>query len=100
MTPLLFALPALLDLVPKLGALFSSGSAMSTRNLEAAQVVVDVAKQAIGARNEQQLKDNLGSIGWNLTPDQVKKLDAASTLPAAYPYWHQAGFAERNPPPV
>jgi aryl-alcohol dehydrogenase-like predicted oxidoreductase len=59
-----------------------------------------VSTVVIGARNEQQLKDNLGSIGWNLTPDQVKKLDAASTLPAAYPYWHQAGFAERNPPPV
>jgi aryl-alcohol dehydrogenase-like predicted oxidoreductase len=59
-----------------------------------------VSTVVIGARNEQQLKDNLGSIGWNLTPDQVKKLDAASALPAAYPYWHQAGFAERNPPPV
>ena len=59
-----------------------------------------VSTVVIGARNEQQLKDNLGSIGWNLTPDHVKKLDAASALPAAYPYWHQAGFAERNPPPV
>jgi aryl-alcohol dehydrogenase-like predicted oxidoreductase len=59
-----------------------------------------VSTVVIGARNEQQLRDNLGSIGWNLTPDQVKKLDAASALPAAYPYWHQAGFAERNPPPV
>jgi aryl-alcohol dehydrogenase-like predicted oxidoreductase len=59
-----------------------------------------VSTVVIGARNEQQLKDNLGAIGWNLTSDQVKKLDDASAAPAAYPYWHQAGFAERNPPPV
>ena len=54
----------------------------------------------IGARNEEQLRANLGSIGWKLTPEQVAKLDAASALPTAYPYWHQAQFAERNPPPV
>jgi aryl-alcohol dehydrogenase-like predicted oxidoreductase len=54
----------------------------------------------IGARNEQQLKDNLGAVGWNLTAEQVKKLDAASDVTPAYPYWHQRGFAERNPPPV
>jgi len=53
----------------------------------------------IGARNEEQLKQNLGAIGWNLTPEQVKKLDAASAVPFAYPYWHQKWF-ERNPFPV
>ena len=42
-----------------------------------------------GARNEQQLQDNLGAIGWNLTTDQVKRLDAVSEVPPAYPYWHQ-----------
>ena len=59
-----------------------------------------VATVIIGARNEQQLKDNLGSVGWNLTPDQVARLDAASAVPLAYPYWHQRGFTERNPAPV
>jgi aryl-alcohol dehydrogenase-like predicted oxidoreductase len=59
-----------------------------------------VSSVVIGARNEQQLKDNLGAVGWKLTPEQVKKLDAASNLTPAYPYWHQRGFAERNPPPV
>jgi aryl-alcohol dehydrogenase-like predicted oxidoreductase len=59
-----------------------------------------VANVIVGARNEEQLRQNLGAIGWNLTPAQVKKLDAASAVPAAYPYWHQRGFAERNPPPV
>jgi aryl-alcohol dehydrogenase-like predicted oxidoreductase len=59
-----------------------------------------VANVIIGARNEEQLRQNLGAVGWNLTPEQVAKLDAASTTTLAYPYWHQRGFTERNPPPV
>jgi len=59
-----------------------------------------VSSVIIGARNEQQLKDNLGAVGWNLTADQIKKLDAASATAKPYPYWHQSGFSERNPPPV
>ena len=59
-----------------------------------------VANVIIGARNEEQLRQNLGAVGWNLTPEQVAKLDAASASTLAYPYWHQRGFTERNPPPV
>ena len=59
-----------------------------------------VANVIIGARNEEQLRQNLGAVGWNLTADQVARLDAASALPAPYPYWHQRQFADRNPPPV
>jgi len=59
-----------------------------------------VSNIIIGARNELQLQENLGAVGWNLSPDQVALLDAASAVPLAYPYWHQQGFAERNPPPV
>jgi aryl-alcohol dehydrogenase-like predicted oxidoreductase len=59
-----------------------------------------VANVIVGARNEEQLRQNLGAIGWNLTPEQVAKLDAASATTLIYPYWHQRGFAERNPPPV
>ncbi len=59
-----------------------------------------VATVIIGARNEEQLKQNLGSVGWNLTPEQMKKLDAASEQTKTYPYWHQTGFTERNPLPV
>ena len=59
-----------------------------------------VSTVVIGARNEEQLKQNLGAVGWDLTKEQVAKLDAASELTPAYPYWHQRGFAERNPPPV
>jgi aryl-alcohol dehydrogenase-like predicted oxidoreductase len=58
-----------------------------------------VSTVIIGARNEQQLKDNLGAVGWNLTKEQVAKLDAASATPKSYPYWHQQGFG-RNPSPV
>jgi aryl-alcohol dehydrogenase-like predicted oxidoreductase len=59
-----------------------------------------VATLVIGARNEEQLRANLGAIGWQLTPEQITKLDAASVTPLSYPYWHQAGFSERNPFPV
>ena len=52
-----------------------------------------------GARNEEQLKQNLDAVGWNLTLDQVKKLDAASEIPAAYPYWHQRQYSILNAAP-
>jgi aryl-alcohol dehydrogenase-like predicted oxidoreductase len=45
-----------------------------------------------GARNEEQLKQNLGAVGWNLTLDQVQRLDKASETLPSYPYWHQRGF--------
>jgi aryl-alcohol dehydrogenase-like predicted oxidoreductase len=59
-----------------------------------------VANVIIGARNEEQLRQNLASVGWNLTTDQVAKLDAASDLTPTYPYWHQRQFANRNPIPT
>jgi aryl-alcohol dehydrogenase-like predicted oxidoreductase len=59
-----------------------------------------VATIVIGARTEDQLKQNLGAVGWNLTPQQVARLDAASAVTPAYPYWHQRGFKERNPFPT
>jgi aryl-alcohol dehydrogenase-like predicted oxidoreductase len=59
-----------------------------------------VSTLVIGARNEEQLKANLGAVGWKLSAEQIAKLDAASEVPLAYPYWHQRQFGERNPPPV
>lgn len=59
-----------------------------------------VATVIVGARNEEQLRQNLAAVGWNLTKEQVAKLDAASAVTPAYPYWHQKGFHERNPFPV
>jgi aryl-alcohol dehydrogenase-like predicted oxidoreductase len=54
----------------------------------------------IGARNEEQLKQNLGAVGWHLTPEQVKRLDKVSETPPIYPYWHQRQNPELNPLPV
>ena len=59
-----------------------------------------VATIIVGARNEDQLRQNLGAVGWNLTPAQMAKLDAASATALAYPYWHQRAFPELNPAPV
>ncbi len=58
-----------------------------------------VANVIIGARNEAQLKDNLGALGWSLTSEQIARLDVASATTVAYPYWHQRTY-ERNPKPV
>ena len=62
-----------------------------------------VSSVIIGARNEEQLRQNLGAVGWTLTPEQMKKLDAASEVTAPYPYFpyrRQEGFARLNPPAV
>jgi aryl-alcohol dehydrogenase-like predicted oxidoreductase len=59
-----------------------------------------VANVVIGARNETQLLQNLGAVGWSLTPAQIAKLDAASAKTPIYPYWHQMDFESRNPKPV
>jgi aryl-alcohol dehydrogenase-like predicted oxidoreductase len=59
-----------------------------------------VSTVIVGARNEEQLRANLGAVGWNLTAEQVAVLDAASAVTPAYPYWHQRQFKERNPSPV
>jgi aryl-alcohol dehydrogenase-like predicted oxidoreductase len=59
-----------------------------------------VSSVIVGARNEEQLKQNLGAVGWNLTIEQVAQLDKASALTPIYPYWHQRQFTERNPLPV
>ena len=60
-----------------------------------------VASVIIGARNEEQLRQNLGAVGWSLSAEQIAKLDAASAVTAPYPYFpyrRQEGFARLNPP--
>ena len=59
-----------------------------------------VSSVILGARNEEQLRANLGALGWRLSPEQAARLEAASAVPRPYPYFHQAGFPERNPFPV
>jgi aryl-alcohol dehydrogenase-like predicted oxidoreductase len=59
-----------------------------------------VSSVIVGARNEEQLKQNLGAEGWSLSAEQIAKLDQASAVTPIYPYWHQRNFPERNPSPV
>lgn len=59
-----------------------------------------VANIIIGARNEEQLRQNLAVVDWKLTAEQIAKLDAVSSRAPAYPYWHQRFFEERIPQPV
>jgi aryl-alcohol dehydrogenase-like predicted oxidoreductase len=59
-----------------------------------------VSNVIIGARNEEQLRQNLSVVDWKLTPEQVARLDEASALRPIYPYYHQRQeFVERNPLP-
>jgi aryl-alcohol dehydrogenase-like predicted oxidoreductase len=53
-----------------------------------------VSTVIVGARNEAQLRQNLGAVGWKLDADQMARLDAASDVPLPYPYWHQRLKAE------
>jgi aryl-alcohol dehydrogenase-like predicted oxidoreductase len=59
-----------------------------------------VSSVIIGARNEEQLRQNLAATGWSLSSEQISKLDEASAATPAYPYWHQRTTAIRNPSPV
>jgi aryl-alcohol dehydrogenase-like predicted oxidoreductase len=62
-----------------------------------------VSSVIIGARTEEQLRENLGAVGWSLTPGQMAQLDTASQVTAPYPYFasrRQEAFARLNPPPV
>jgi aryl-alcohol dehydrogenase-like predicted oxidoreductase len=59
-----------------------------------------VSNVVIGARNEEQLRQNLGAVGWSLTSAQVALLDAANQQTPTYPYWHQRQFDSRNPKPT
>jgi aryl-alcohol dehydrogenase-like predicted oxidoreductase len=62
-----------------------------------------VASVIVGARNETQLRDNLGAVGWTLSVDQVALLDAASAVLPPYPhtpYQQQEGFTRLSPPLV
>lgn len=62
-----------------------------------------VSSVIVGARDEAQLRDNLGAGGWSLNADQLKRLDEVSAVMPPYPYYPyriQEGFARLNPPPI
>jgi aryl-alcohol dehydrogenase-like predicted oxidoreductase len=58
-----------------------------------------ISSVIIGARNEQQLRDNLAAASFVLTAEQVARLDESSQPQVPYPYWHQRQFQNRNPLP-
>ncbi|MET0529682.1 MAG: aldo/keto reductase [Microvirga sp.] len=60
-----------------------------------------ISSVVIGARNESQLRDNLGAVAFQLSAEQVRRLDEVSARPPIYPYWHQRRTSmDRNPPPI
>ena len=60
-----------------------------------------VSTLVICARNAEQLRDDLGTVEFKLSAEQVRRLDAASEPQPVYPYWHQRlSLKDRNPPPV
>ncbi|GAB3210353.1 aldo/keto reductase [Nocardia tengchongensis] len=62
-----------------------------------------VATVIVGARDEEQLRQNLGAVGWSLDADQIARLDKASAVTPPYPYYpyYRLGdFARVNPPAV
>jgi len=89
---------ALVDVLDEISA--ETGKSVSQVSLNWLLQRPSVSTVIIGARNEAQLTDNLGAVGWNLTPEQVERLDRASETDTIYPYWHQRDFGERNPTPV
>lgn len=104
-------LPSLIDLVPKLGKIFSSGSETAERNVKAAELVVNAAKEAIGARNEQELLETIkadpaaaatvrGAIEsqWFKLEEMgggiagAREANAAYLQPGAPGFWHNPAF--------
>ena len=60
-----------------------------------------VSSIVVGARNAEQLRDNLGAAEVRLSPEQLARLDEASAERPIYPYWHQRRTSsDRNPAPV
>ncbi len=86
------------DALEKVGA--STGKTVSQVALAWLLTRPTVANIVIGARNEQQLRQNIGAVGWTLDGEHLTLLDEASRRAPPYPYWHQLGFDERNPKPT
>lgn len=62
-----------------------------------------VSSVIVGARDEEQLRQNLGAVGWALSADQIATLDTASDVLPPYPhtpYRQQEGFARLSPASV
>jgi len=46
-----------------------------------------VTSVIIGVKTLEQLDDNLAASGFDLSPEEIAKLDAVSAPPAEYPGW-------------
>jgi len=55
-----------------------------------------VTAPIFGARTPEQLEQNLGSTGWELTPEEVARLDDASAIPLPSPYNFIARYTRRR----
>lgn len=87
---------AILDVLEEVAR--ARGVSMAQAALNYVRRKPGVASVIIGARNEQQLRDNLASANWDLDADEIRRLDEISAVPLPYPYWHQRQYAaERNP---
>jgi aryl-alcohol dehydrogenase-like predicted oxidoreductase len=49
-----------------------------------------VTSVIVGARNDEQLADNLKAADLVLSADERQRLDDVSAMPLLYPHWHQA----------
>ena len=71
----------------------------TARGVSIAQVALNwvlnrpgVTSVLIGARNKEQLKENLDAASWALADGEIARLDRVSARPLPYPYWHQQRF--------
>jgi len=71
-------------------------SAMRMRGIDGAPWLLRSEKPP-GSSQAMSVSQNLGAIGWRLTPEQIAKLDEASATTARYAYWQRRRFRDRNP---
>ena len=98
-------IPGLFDEQRGYAIVEAAGEIAKARGVSAAQVALNWLRQKpgvttliMGARNKQQLQDNLAAASWELTEHEMRRLDEVSAVPVPYPYWHQRKYAgERNP---
>src|SRR3954469_25100079 len=73
----------------------ASGHGVSAAQVALAYLIgkPGVTSVIVGARNDEQLSDNLAAASLSLTEEEVDRLDAVSAQPLPYPHWHQANTA-------
>lgn len=92
----LFAITDELEILSK-----ETGHSIAQLSLAWLLVRPTVGSIVVGARNAEQLRDNLAASAIRLEENQIARLDAVSARRPIYPYWHQSAvYSERNPAPV